>query len=240
MNPLRSATTSRNRLLDSLPPADRAVIDPHLKDVTLRARELLHEAQDDIQQIYFPHSGMISIFAVVDDGEAIETAAVGGEGAVGAVAALGLRRASGRAVVQIAGSAARISASQLHRGSQNSDRIRDMILRSHEALLAQAQQTAACGTLHDVEARLARWLLQAQDRADERTIQLIQESLAQVLGVRRTTINLVVRTMQDAGLVRYRRNQIEILDRKGLMNRSCSCYQTIRRQLELILPGGRA
>jgi CRP-like cAMP-binding protein len=225
--------------LDSLPPADRAIVDPHLRDVALRARELLHEVQDDIHQVYFPNSGMVSILAVTDDGEAIETAAVGTEGAVGAVAALGLRRAGARAVVQIGGSAARISASHLHKAARESERIRDMILRSNEALLVQAQQTAACGTLHDVEARLARWLLQAQDRSDGRTIQLIQESLAQVLGVRRTTINLVVRTLQDAALVRYRRNQIEILDRKGLMNRSCSCYQVIRRQLDRLLPDGK-
>jgi CRP-like cAMP-binding protein len=224
VSPVRPVATHHNRL----------------KEVTLHARDVLYETQDDIQQVHFPHRGMISILVVTDDGEAIETAAIGPEGAVGAIAGLGMRRAFGRAVVQIAGSAARISVAQLQLAARNSDRIRDMILRSNEAMTMQAQQTAACGALHGVEARLARWLLQAQDRSGSGAIQLIQEFLAQVLGVQRTTINLAVRTLQDAGLIRYRRGQIEILDRDGLMNQSCSCYGIIQRQLDQTLARGKA
>ena len=150
---------------------------PHLKDVTLRAREVLYEMQDEILQVHFPHSGMISIFAVIDDGEAIETASIGSEGALGAFAALGIKRAIGRAVVQIAGEASRISVSHLQKAARDSERIRDMILRSSEALAVQTQQSAACGALHGVECRLARWLLQAHDRSGD-PIHLIQEMLA--------------------------------------------------------------
>jgi CRP-like cAMP-binding protein len=182
---------------------------------------------------------MISILAVTDDGEAIETAVVGSEGALGALAGLGVRRAFGRALVQIPGNAARISVSQLQKAARESDRIRDMILRSNEALMIQAQQTAVCGALHRVEARLARWLLQAQDCTGSSTIELIQEFLAQVLGVRRTTINLAVRTLQEAGLIRYRRGEVEIRDRSGLMNQSCSCYRIVRRQLDRIIPSSK-
>jgi CRP-like cAMP-binding protein len=237
---VRPVAIHSNRLLASLAQRDRALLDPHLKEVTLRVRDVLYESQDDIQQAYFPHHAMISILTVTDDGESIETAAIGPEGAVGALAGLGMRRVFGRAVVQIAGSASRISATQLQLAARESDRIRDMILRSNEALTIQAQQTAACGALHDVEARLARWLLQAQDRSGSGAFQLIQEFLAQVLGVRRTTINLAVRALQGAGLIRYRRGQIEILDRSGLMNQSCSCYRIVRRQLDQTLTRGKA
>jgi CRP-like cAMP-binding protein len=225
--------------LASLPQSDLALLEPHLKEGILAVRALLHESQDDIHQVVFPHSGMISILAVTDDGEGIETAVVGSEGALGALAGLGVRRAFGRALVQIPGSAARISVSQLQKAARESERIRDMILRSNEALMIQTQQTAVCSALHGVEERLARWLLQACDRTGGSAIELIQEFLAQVLGVRRTTVNLAVRTLQEAGLIRYRRGEVEILDRSGLMNQSCSCYRIVRRQLDRIVPSSK-
>jgi CRP-like cAMP-binding protein len=225
-------------LLSVLPQADLALLAPHLKEVALAPREVLHEAQDEIAYVYFPHSGMVSLLAVTDDGEAIETAAIGPEGVLGASVGLGIKRAFGRAVVQVPGEASRIAAAQFQRTVNESSRLREAISRYSEALLMQAQQTAACSALHGVEARLARWLLQTRDRTGSDAIPLIQEFLAQVLGVRRTTINLVVRTLQEAGLIRYRRGQIEILDRQGLKGESCACYQIIRRQIEQILPGG--
>ena len=238
MNTVRPAPHRRNRLLAALPPADFSLLSPHLKEVTLAPRELLHETQDEIAQVYFPHSGMVSLLTLTDDGEAIETAAIGAEGAIGATAGLGIRRAFSRAVVQVPGSASRIATAQFQKAVNDSDRMRDLIVHYNEALLMQAQQTAACSALHGVEARLARWLLQTQDRTGSDTIPLIQEFLAQVLGVRRTTINLVVRTLHEASLIRYRRGQIEILDRNGLKNEACSCYQVIRRQFDQILPPG--
>jgi len=222
--------------LAALAPADLALLTPHFREVELTARELLHETQDEIEHVHFLHSGMVSLLTLTDDGEAIETAAVGAEGAVGAVAGLGMRRAFSRAVVQVPGIASRITASQFQKAVTDSNGLRDLIVRHQEALLMQAQQTAACSALHGVEARLARWLLQTQDRTGNSAIPLIQEFLAQVLGVRRTTINLVVRTLHQAGLIRYRRGQIEILDRAGLKNESCACYQLIRRQVDQILP----
>ena len=239
MNNVRPAPHRRNQLLASLPPADLSVLAPHLKEVTLAARELLHETQDEIDQIFFPHTGMISLLAVTDDGEAIETAAIGSEGVVGASAILGTRRAFGRAVVQVPGSASRIATAQLQRACNDRAAIRDAIGRYTESLLVQAQQTAVCSALHSVEARLARWLLQTQDRTGSDTIPLIQEFLAQVLGVRRTTINLVIRTLHEAGLIRYRRGQIEIVDRNGLTNESCNCYHIVRRQIDQIVPPGK-
>ena len=220
-----------------LPPADLALLAPHLKEVTLERRELLHEARDEIAHVTFPHTGMVSLFAVTDEGQAIETAAVGHDGAVGASAGLGIMRASCRAVVQVHGSAARISAAALQKAAGDSPRIRDMLVRHNEALLAQTQQAVACNALHDVEARLARWLLQAQDHTGSDTVALIQEVLAQALGVRRTTINLVLGAMDRAGLIRHRRGQIQIVDRNGMRSRSCGCYQASRRQLDQVVAG---
>lgn len=235
VNVVRSAPIRRNRLLAALKPADMALLQPHLEEVTLGARQTLHDVQDEIDQIYFPHSGMISLFALTADGESVETAAIGYEGVVGGIAALGIRRAFVRAVVQVRASASRIAAPHLRKAVGESAQLRDLIVRHHEALLVQAQQTAACCALHGVEARLARWLLQTQDRTGSDTIPLIQESLAQVLGVQRTTINLVIRTLQQAGLIRYRRGQIEALDRAGLKAESCACYGIVRRHLDEIL-----
>ncbi len=239
VNTVRPAPNRRNQLLAALPAADLSLLAPHFKEVPLGARELLHETQDEIEQIYFPHSGMVSLLAVTDDGEAIETAAIGSDGVIGASAGLGIRRAFCRAVVQVPGSASRIATSQFQRALNESATIRQVICRYNEVLLVQAQQTAVCSALHGVEARLARWLLQTQDRTGSETIPLIQEFLAQVLGVRRTTINLVVRTLHEAGLIRYRRGLIEIIDRNGLKNESCNCYQTVRRQIDQIAPPGK-
>jgi CRP-like cAMP-binding protein len=239
VKPPRSAIRS-NRLLSALSETDRALLLPYLKEVSLQARDVLHDVQDEIHQVLFPGSGMVSILAVTDDGDAIESASVGSEGAVGAIAALGIRHASSRAMVQISGEAMRIAVPQLQQAATASEGIRDMIVRSNEAIAVQMLQTAACGALHDVEARLARWLLQANDRSEGDAIPLIQEQLAQLLGVRRTTINVVVGSLQDAGLVRYRRGGVEVLDRGGLTARSCSCYRIARRQIDRILPPARA
>jgi CRP-like cAMP-binding protein len=225
----------RNRLLTALSPAEFSLLAPHIKEVPLEPRELLHETHDEIEHVYFPNGGMVSLLAITEDGEAIETAAVGYEGVIGAVVGLGIRHAFTRAVVQVPGSASRIPSAQFQKLAGESHGLRDLIVRHNESLLVQAQQTAACGALHGVEARLARWLLQTQDRTGSETIPLIQEFLAQVLGVRRTTINLVVRTLHQAGIVRYRRGQIEIINRHRLRGESCSCYNVIRKQVDRLL-----
>jgi CRP-like cAMP-binding protein len=220
----------RNYLLAALLPADFALLKPNLKDVTVEHGSVLQEQDHPIEQVYFPHSGMISLLAVMQQGEAIETATVGREGAVGAIVGLGPRAAFTRAVMQVPGSAARIASTRFQAAANRSEAIRNLIIRYNEVLLAQAQQTAACNAVHDVEARLCRWLLQTRDRIDTDTIPLTQEFLAQMLGVRRTTVTLIARTLQTAGLVRYNRGRIEILDRAGLEESSCECYEIIRRQ----------
>ena len=231
---------ARNVLLSSLPPEALSLLEPHLKDMTLPQGQVLHEQGSRVEHVYFPHTGMISLLAVMRQGEAVETATVGREGVVGAMSGLGPRHASTTAIVQVPATAARIAVGRFHGAASKSERIREMVAGYNEALLMQVQQTAACHALHDVEARLSRWLLQTQDRTDSNLIPLTQEFLSQMLGVRRTTVTLVARSLQEAGLIRYHRGQIMILDRKGLEETACECYGAVRRQFELALPGVRA
>ena len=226
----------RNRLLAALRPSDMATLLPHLKEVELEQGVLLQEQGEPIERIYFPNSGMISLLAVMQQGNAVETATIGREGAVGAMAGLGPRHAFTRAVVQMPGTAAQITTGKFQTVVAASPSIRDIIVRHNEVLLAQVQQSAACNALHEAEARFCRWLLQSRDRSDGDVVPITQEFLAQMLGVRRTTVTLVAQSLQDAGLLRYRRGRIELLDRDMLEERACECYGIVRRTIEQHLP----
>ena len=191
---------------------------------------MLQGAGERIQYVYFPLSGMISLLSVMRDGKAVETAVVGSEGALGAHCGFGILHAYSRAVVQIAGRAARIAAPEFHKAVRESERMRDFIIRYRELRLAQTQQTAACNALHGAEARLSRWLLQSADVIGSNTVPLTQEFLSQMLGVRRTTVTTIARTLQSAGLIRYTRGRIEISDRDALKKFACECYEILRNQ----------
>jgi len=167
----------------------------------------LQEAGEPVQQIYFPHQGMVSLLAVMSDGQGIETATVGSEGVVGAMSGFGVRQGFTRAVVQAPLVASRISSLQFHTAVQKSEGIRNLMVSYNEALLAQVQQTAACNALHATESRLARWLLQTRDRIDTDVLPLTQEFLSQMLGVRRTTVTLVARQLEKAGVIQNRRGR---------------------------------
>jgi CRP-like cAMP-binding protein len=237
--PDRPLSSKRNRLLAALPAADLALLLPHMKDMILEAGAVLQEQGERVEEVYFPHDGIVSLLAVMQQGDAIETATVGREGAVGTLSGFGQRRSHTRDVVQVAGSASRIPAARFRKAAEESQAVRDVIVRYGEMLLVQVQQTAACNALHDVEARLSRWLLQARDRVDGDTIKLTHEFLSQMLGVRRPTVTVIARSLQDAGLIRYHRGHIEILDRRGLEARACECYGVIRRQIDEVTPVSR-
>ncbi len=222
-----TANPLANRLLASLPPQDFERLKPALKTVTLVQGQLLSEPGDEVDQIYFPHSGMVSLLVVLKDGNAVECATIGREGVIGATAGLGLHRSIARAVIQLPMVASRISATAFRNAVKDSKLLRDMITRHQENMLMQAQVTAGCNALHAVEARLARWILQSRDRADGDTVALTQEFLAEMLAVRRTSVSEVAQKLQSAELIRYSRGVIEILDRKGLEQKACECYRTV-------------
>ncbi len=226
----KAGPRTSNRLLTLLPSADINLLAPSLKSVSLSQGVVLNEPCTEIEQVIFPHSGMVSLLAVMADGRAVETATVGAEGVVGGMAGFGLRMTITRAVVQTPLVASQIAAAPFRRAVSASPQLRDLLVRYNEALLGQVQVTAACNALHSIHARLARWILQTADRTQGSFVPLTQELISEMLGVRRSSVSEVAVKLQDAGLIRYSRGMIEIIDRPALMEAACECYETIRRQ----------
>jgi CRP-like cAMP-binding protein len=218
--------------LAALEHSDLSLLAPNLKDIPLAQGDVLHEPGDVFNQVYFPHAGMVSLLAVMQNGMAVETATIGREGVVGASAGLGSRFAPHRSVVQVKGTAARIATAPFQAAVDKSSSLKRLVVRYGDSLMMMVQQSAGCNALHALEARLCRWLLQTRDRNDGDRLPLTQELLSQMLGVRRTTLTLVARELQSAGLIRYRRGNIEILDRRGLEATACECYKAVQRHVE--------
>jgi CRP-like cAMP-binding protein len=221
-----------NRLLASLEPVDLSLLTPHLRTGCFAKGAILQEQEATVAEVYFPLNGLVALVSVMDNGQIVESALVGREGAIGAFAGLGPWHAFTRAAVQISTTAAVIATPHFQAAVAKSERIRDLILRYKETLLGQVQQTAACNALHELEPRLARWLLQALDRTDEHELALTHDLIAQMLGARRSTVTVIANKFRDAGLIRYQRGCIVLLDRAGLEHAACECYRALRRRTE--------
>jgi CRP-like cAMP-binding protein len=226
-----------NKLLASLPRDQLDVLVPHLSTSTLGQGVILLEPGDEFDWVYFPQSGMLSLLVVMFDGNAIETATVGREGVVGAMAGLGIYKSSVRVTVQLPMAVSMIAASRLRRAVDGSQTVRDLCIRYNEVLLAQARITAACNALHTVEARFCRWLLQSADRAESDTVPLTQEFLAEMLGVSRTSVTGVASSIQRLGAIDYSRGVIRVVDRTALESLACECYRTLLADEHQISPG---
>jgi CRP-like cAMP-binding protein len=224
-----------NQLLAALDAIDYALIRPHLTTTCFGRGATLQEQEAPVDQVYFPMSGLVSLVSVMKDGHEIETAVVGRDGAVGVFVGLGRCNAFARATVQIPATCAVITESRFRAAVSQSERIRYLMLRFREALFSQVHQTAACNALHPLEDRLARWLLQALDLMDDRELPLTQESIAKMLGVRRTSVTLIANRLQADGLIRYRRGHIIVLNRMGLEEVACECYRAICRRTDNIV-----
>jgi CRP-like cAMP-binding protein len=218
-----------NQLLVNLPGDCHMLLEAHLQQVNLPQGALCYSPGDPIEQVYFPQTGMISLLLDIGDGEMVETASVGREGAVGLQAGLGGRLSFTRAIVQIAGRFSVIAASRLEQAASRSAALRETIVRYIETQWAKAQQNAACNATHDASSRLCRWLLQSADCVGEDQLALTQEFLAEMLGVRRTTVTLLAQQLQNQGILRYSRGRITILDRPRLEACACECYKTIKQ-----------
>jgi CRP-like cAMP-binding protein len=223
-----------NKRLAALPRADFDRLLQHFTTVLLDQGTVLIEAGDEVDQIYFPHYGMLSLLAVLRDGKAIETATVGREGVVGGMAGLGVYKSLVRIVVQMPTACTKIAAPHFRTVAATSDPLRNICIRYNEVLLSQARVTAACNALHSIEARFCRWLLQCADRAASDIVPLTQEFLAEMLGVRRTSVTEVASKVQSAGAITYSRGVIKILDRTALMRTSCECYETLVDQSSML------
>lgn len=227
---------SQNRLLEALPAADHALIAPHLVSVDIERGRLLYDPGDRIDTVYFPIDGVISLMTLMENGAAIESATIGREGALGLMAAVAPRQSLSRAIVQTPTRALRMGAAQLHDAWEKSPPLRDLIDRHNEALFGHTIQSVACNALHSVESRFCRWLLTCHDRISSDTVALTQEFLADMLGVQRTTVTAVARSLQEKGAIRYRRGVVDIMDRGILEQLTCECYGVITKTYERLLP----
>lgn len=233
----RSAARRANRLLAALSEREFSVLAPHLEPVVLARGKVLFEPGDDVVTTYFPcHRAMASLMIVTRDGREVEAATIGREGAVGGIVSEGHKPAFGRAVVQIGGAAFAVSTSHLEAAKIGSPRFGDLFSRYADALLAQMMQSVACNALHRAEERCARWLLATHDRAADNIIHLTQESLAEMLGVQRTTVNAVTGDLQSRGLIRTHRGRVEVIDRRGLERAACECYRAVEDHFAMLLP----
>lgn len=223
-------TRSGNRLLDALSEPDRGRLVSDMRRVPLRPRQLLHWTGQALRTVYFPVSGLVSLVIHLANGRTIEAAAVGNEGMVGVEAVLsGDQLPNTRAMAQVAGEALAVEAGALRAEVDRNPTLRRLLLAYLQALLGQVSQAVACNGVHEVHLRAARWLLETHDRVGADTFELTHEFLAEMLGVTRPSVTIAARTLQAAGLIRYARGTVTILDRGGLEEASCECYQAIRR-----------
>jgi CRP-like cAMP-binding protein len=227
---------SGNQLLAALPRPDLERLHPQLETVTLGLKELIYEPDTPIPYIYFPNSGVTSILTTMKNGKAAEVGTVGKEGMLGLPVFLGTDRSSGRSFSQVPGESLRLGADAFRVAIQQSRALVDLLHRYTQALFTQVSQSAACNSLHSIEERCGRWLLMTHDRVETDEFVLTQEFLAIMLGVRRASVAEVAGKLQQAGLIRYRRGQMRILDRKGLEATACECYDVIRAEYERLLP----
>jgi CRP-like cAMP-binding protein len=220
----------RNKLLASLPQEDLQLLIPHLSSVQLASGAVLAEPGVEVDHAYFPLSGAVSLLVVMRDGKAIETGTVGREGVVGAMSGIGPCKWQVRAIAQPPMFARKIASTEFRKAVSSSKAIADLCLRCNEGLLTQARIGAACNAVHRLEARFCRWLLQTRDAAESDTIMLTHDSLAQILGVRRTSITEVANTIDAMGAIICSRGAIKIIDLEVVRALSCECYETMREQ----------
>ena len=227
---------NRNRLLASLKSEEQSIFGRHLRELPIKQGQVLEERGERVDAVHFPQSGMVSLIVEMPEDSSVEVGTVGSEGAIGITAGLGSRVASVSSLVQVSGTALCIPASRFRAAAAQSQHVRDMIVRYAELQAGQIQQTAACNALHDVPARLSRWLLQTSDKIDDDTIPFTREFLGKMLGVQRATVSVAARHFEDAGLIRTHRGTIYLLNKKALKAQTCSCYEFVRQHIDRLVP----
>lgn len=236
---MTNETRTSNLLLATLAAADYALLHPHLTQVPLEQYAVLQEPEQPIRQIYFPLKGMVSLVALLANGGTIEIAAIGREGAIGTKVGLNPQLAFARATVQLPGTALRIGIEKFQAVAEQSLAVTHMATCALDVMTANVQQAAVCNAMHSIETRLARWLLHARDRSGSDELPLTQELLAQMLGVRRTSVTLAAVNLQNAGLIKYTRGKLKLTDRAALEDIACDCYGTVRHNIELVIRNAR-
>jgi CRP-like cAMP-binding protein len=218
-----------NRILLALPDDVFRSLRPALEFLAMPHHRILYEPNRKMEFAYFPNKGLISLVIVMADGKTVEVAVLGREGVAGVPAIFGLRKSPIREVVQIAGDGFRVRASALQRILESSPCLREVLGRYSVVLAMQISQTAACNRLHDLEQRLARWLLMAQDRVDTGCVEMTHDFLATMLGTDRPSVSVAAANLQRKEIIDYTRGSVQILNRKELEKSACECYEMIQQ-----------
>jgi CRP-like cAMP-binding protein len=229
-------TVRQNHLLDALPESDLVRLLPLLERVPLVLGEVLYESGEQLRHVYFPVNAIVSLLYVMEDGASAEIAIVGNEGIVGISLFMGGETTPSRAIVQSAGHAYRLKGQLLKDEFCRAGPMQHLLLRYTQALLTQMSQTAVCNRHHSLDQQLCRWLLLSLDRLQSNELTMTQELIANMLGVRREGVTEAAGNLQNAGLIKYSRGKIQVLDRPGLEARVCECYAVVKKEFDRLLP----
>jgi CRP-like cAMP-binding protein len=228
-------TPNENYILSQLPPEDYERIAHQLEPVELPHGQIVQQAGEPIEHVYFPLNSMISLISHTPAGESVEVGIVGFEGMAGVSAILGVDTSPHEGLVQIPDGAMRMSVTALREEFKRAGALHDLLLRYTQGLLLQTSQVAACNRLHSVSERLARWLLMSDDRCACDDLPFTQEFLALMLGVRRAGVTEAALILQTEGYIHYRRGHIQIIDRDGLSDYTCDCYEVVKAEFDLLV-----
>lgn len=226
---------TQNHLLAAVPAAEFDRLSPHLEPIPMPLGEVLYESGAQLHHVYFPTTAIVSLLYVLEDGASAEIAVVGNEGLLGISLFMGGDTTPSRAVVQSAGHGYRLKAELLKQEFNRAGPVLRLLLRYTQALITQMTQTAVCNRHHSIEQQLCRWLLLSLDRLSSDTLTMTQELIANMLGVRREGVTEAAGNLQRAGLIRYSRGRIEVLDRPGLEKTVCECYAVVKKEYDRLL-----
>jgi CRP-like cAMP-binding protein len=230
------ADHKKNHLLAALPEAEWQRWLPKLELVEMPLGEVLYESGGTLSHVYFPTTAIVSLLYVMENGASAEIAVVGNEGLVGVSLFMGGESTPSRAVVQSAGQGIRLEARSMKNEFNRAGPTLHLLLRYTQALITQMAQTAVCNRHHSVDQQLCRWLLLSLDRLEGDELVMTQELIANMLGVRREGVTEAALSLQQAGLIRYARGHITVLDRAGLEKRTCECYAVVKKEYDRLLP----
>jgi CRP-like cAMP-binding protein len=233
---IASSDIGANSLISALPSSIRDRWLPHLESVELPLAHVLYESGATLSHVYFPTTAIVSLLYVLENGASAEIAVVGNEGIVGVSMFMGGKSTPSRAVVQSAGQGFRLKAETLEEEFNRAGPVLHLLLRYTQALITQMSQTAVCNRHHSLDQQLCRWLLLSMDRLQGDELVMTQELIANMLGVRREGVTEGALKLQNAGLIRYVRGRITVLDRAGLEKRTCECYAVVKKEYDRLLP----
>ncbi|MDQ3817369.1 MAG: Crp/Fnr family transcriptional regulator [Acidobacteriota bacterium] len=234
---IESLPKTSNRILNALTRSEYECLASHLDHVNLSAGEILYHPEQAITHVYFPNRGIVSVVSILEDGSSVEVGMVGNEGMFGVSAFLGSVTTPQQAVVQLPGDALRMRVGALKREFDRGGQLQDLLLRYTQAFITQIAQTAACNNAHHIDGRLARWLLMCYDRSQSKEMEMTQEFIAYMLGTRRAGVTVAAGQLRQKGLISYNRGHLTVKDRAGLEEKSCECYEIVKREFARLVGG---